>query len=434
VKRRLIGAGETELAKPWSREVHITRSRAEDILKHELVHVVAAPFGIPVLHTSLSPGLTEGLAVAVEGLWGYRTLAQYAAALRSAGIAPPVRALMTSTGFLTSSSAVSYELAGAFCRFLIDRYGMRAMVQVYRTGDYGSAYAVSLDSLIVLWQRSLDSVAVTPPDLASVDVLFRRPPIFGKVCARVHARRLRDARQLVQERRYDDALARYAMLYAEGGSYEALSGLLAMNFRRGEYAAVAHMYDSVTTHDPVPRRYLGLALMAGDAFWALGNNGRAESLYAAVREADISPAMTEAAFIRLWALSDTVASSRLVRYFTTQMSDTERVGWLGAENNAVPYGLREYMRGRLVFRMRMYGAAAHLLQEAGYIGRDSTAEALRQLAIGDALYRAGRIQDARAWYWTSLNFDARPGAVALVNDRLARCDWMSAIQARARNH
>jgi len=329
------------------------------------------------------------------------------------------------------SSSVSYELAGAFCRFLIDRYGMRPLVQVYRTGDYEDAYNAPLDSLIAQWQRSLDSIAVTPSDRASVDALFRRPPIFRKVCARVHARRLRDARQLVQERRYDDALARYAMLYAEGGSTEALSGLLTVQFRRGEYNTVVLLYDSVTTHDPLPRRYLGLGLMVGDALWASGNTRRAESLYTSIRIANISPGMTEAAVVRLWALSDTAASSRLSRYFTADMSDTVRVGWLGAAKNGVPYRLREYMRGRLMFRMHWYGAAARLLQEAGCISGDSTVEALRQIAIGDALFRAGKVQDARVWYWTSLNFDSQPYAVASVNDRLARCDWMAALQARA---
>jgi hypothetical protein len=431
-KRRLIGAGETELAKPWSGEVHITRSSADDVLKHELVHVVAAPFGMPVLHASLSPGLTEGLAVAVEGNWGYRTLAQYAAAIRAAGISPPVRSLMTPAGFMTASSSVSYVLAGAFCQFLVERYGMRALVQAYRTGDYEGAYDAPLDSLLARWQRSLDSVAVTPADRASVDVLFRRPPIFGKVCARVHARRLRDARLLLQDHRYDEALARYVQLYAEGGSIDALSGLLTVRFRMGEYNDVVHLYDSVTAHDPVPRHYLGLGLTVGDALWAEGNIHRAESLYAAVRNASISPGMTEASVIRLWALSDTVARTRLCRYFTTEMSDTERIGWLAASDNAVPDRLWEYLRGRVALRLRWYGGAAVLLENVGCIEQDSTAEALRQVAIGDALCRMGRPQEARGWYWTSLNFNAQPYAMSVVNDRLSRCDWLTAIQARMR--
>ncbi len=432
-KRRLIGAGETEIAKPWSREVHITRGSVDNALKHELVHVVAAAFGVPVLRASFSPGLTEGLAVAVEGLWGYRTLTEYAAAIRSAGIAPPIRDLMTPAGFMSGSSAMSYGLAGAFCRHLIDRYGMRPLMQVYRSGDYEAAYLKPLDSLIAEWERCVDSVAVNESDRASVDVLFRRPPIFRKVCARVHARRLREAQRLLQERRYDEALARYAALYAEGGSYEAFAGLLTAHFRTGGYDAVARLYDSVTASDPIPRRYLPLGVLAGDALWASGNAARAESLYRSVRKAEISPALSEAAFVRLWTLSDTATAQRFSSYFAADTSDTARLVWLGTRKPAVPDRIRNYMRGRLLLRIRQYGGAALLLQEAGCLEQDSAMEALRHIAIGDALYRARRIQDARAWYWTSLNFNAQPYAREVVDDRLARCDWMAAMIARMRN-
>ncbi len=433
VKRRLIGAGETELAKPWSGEVHITRSSVDDALKHELVHVVAAPFGVRVLKASLSPGLTEGLAVAVEGLWGYRTLAEYAAAIRSAGLAPSISGLMTPAGFMTNSSSVSYVLAGAFCRYLIDRHGMRPLMQVYNSGDYEAAYQQTLDSLIVEWQHTLDSVRVTDSDGASVDVIFRRPPIFGKVCVRVHARRLRDAQRLMQQHRYDEALARYRMLYAEGGSYEALSGLLSAHLRMGNFETVAQLYDSVRTHDRIPRRYLLLAVPAGDALWAAGNRARAESLYASVRNAEISPGLTEAAFVRLWALSDSSAASALWPYFAGEMSDTMRVARLWGMAGQVPDPLRQYLQGRLMSRMRRYDQAAYLLQEAGAIVRDSVVEALRQISIGDAMLRTGRVQEARGWYWTSLNVDARPYSVEVINDRLSRCDWLDAHQPPVRN-
>jgi tetratricopeptide (TPR) repeat protein len=433
VKRRLIGAGETELAKPWSGEVHITRSSVDDALKHELVHVVAAPFGTRLIKASLSPGLTEGLAVAVEGLWGYRTLEQYAAAIRAAGLAPPIGALMTPAGFMTQSSSVSYVLAGAFCRYLIDSHGMRPLLQVYNSGDYEAAYLRPLDSLIVDWQHALDSVRVTSSDGATVDVIFRRPPIFGKVCVRVHARRLREAQRLMQQHRYDEALARYTQLYAEGGSYEALSGLMAAHLRRGNFQTVMQLYDSATARDRIPRRYLVLALSSGDAHWATGDRAGAAALYTAVRSAELSPGLTEAAFVRLWALSDSSAASALQPYFVTEMSDTVRVGWLAMRAREIPDPLREYLRGRLMLRMRRYVEAAQLLVQAGTIVQDPVVEALRQVSIGDALLRAGSVQEARGWYWTSLNHDARPYAAAVVNDRLARCDWIESHQAAAGN-
>jgi len=432
-KRRLIGAGETEVAKPWSREVHLTRSSVDNALKHELVHIVAAPFGVPVMKASFSPGLTEGLAVAVEGSWAYRTLAQHAAALRMAGIAPSIRALMTPAGFMATASSMSYVLAGAFCRHLVDSYGMRPLLQVYRSGDYVAAYDKPLDSLIAEWHRALDSVKVSERDRASVDVIFRRPPIFGKVCARVHARRLRDAQRFLRQRRYDEAHALYATLYAEGGSYEALSGLLFSYFRKGDYSALTHMYDSVTTHDPVPRRYLILGILAGDAAWASGKLSRAESLYAQVRAGDISPGLTESAFVRQWALSENATASRFLPYIVDEMSDSARVSWLGMMGGSLPDPLRSFLRGRLLLRMGLYDEAAYALLQAGTIADDPAVEALRQRSIGDALLRSGRTEEARAWYWTSMNYDARPYVQEIVHDRVEYCEWLGAQPPSSRD-
>ena len=423
-KRRLIGIGETEIAKPWSREVHMTRSSMDASLKHELVHVIAGQFGLPVIHASFSTGLVEGIAVAVDGSWGYRTLPQYAAALRAAGLAPPVDRLMTPAGFIAQSSSVSYVLAGAFCKFLLDTYGMRPLLQVYRTGDYETAYQLPLDALIAAWQRSLDAVPVGASDSASVDVFFRRPPLFGKVCARVHARRLREARELLRRHRDEEALERYAALAARSGGYDALAGLMTAHFRKGDYAAVNGLYDSVTTHDPIPRRYLALGIMAGDARWGNGDTAGAARLYGEVRAARLSPGLLEAAAVRLLILSDTAATRQLRWYFFTEQSDTALAAGLARPASGKAQELSHYLRGRIAFRMRRYDDAANLLQSVDAVRRDPELDAIRQRLRGDALVHCGRYEDAKSEYWTSLNNDASPYAVDDVGDRIARCDWL----------
>jgi len=57
--------------------------------------------------------------------------------------------------------------------------------------------------------------------------------------------------------------------------------------------------------------------------------------------------------------------------------------------------------------------------------QDSTLEAIRRVNLGDALVRSGRIQEAREWFWTALNYDSRPFAAQMVDDRLSRCDWLA---------
>lgn len=423
-KRRLIGAGITEFAKPWNREIHITLQGVESSLRHELAHVVAAPFGVPLIQTSLSPGLIEGLAVAMEGTWGYRTLPQYAAALHRAELAPDIQQLMSVRGFAAQSSAISYVLAGALSRHLIDQYGMRPFLQVYRNGDYETAYGRPLPSLIAEWKSSLDSVAVDDQMRAAVDVFFRRPTVFTKVCVRLHARRVRQARQLLAERRYAEAGELYRTLLTTGGGYDASAGLLQTLHRQQAYMQATDLYDSLVTHDPHPLRYLPLAITAGDAAWALGNPIRARTLYSQVRQADVTPGLTESATLRLWGLDDTVHAGFFRQYFLSDTSDTARAGMLGHTLGGSGDTLRHYLRAQVFMRMKNYNLAAILGKQAGVLSFDPLLEARRRVFIGDMEVRLGAYQDARSQFWTSLNYDARDYAMHIIDERIARCEFL----------
>ena len=378
---------------------------------------------MPVIHVSTSPGLTEGLAIAVEGVWGGRTLAQHAALIRRAGLMPPLERMLGPTGFIAQSSSVSYVLAGAFARHLIDRYGMRRFLFLYGHLSYEQVYGHTLPELITAWHRSVDSVAAEPGDSAVVDALFRRPPLIGKVCVRLYARRVREARGLVADRNFDKALPLYRSLAGIGG-YEAVAGLINLHARRQEYNAVVDLYDSLTTHDDHPARYLPLAITAGDAAWALGDPIHARQLYSAVRSARVTPSLTEAAAIRLHAVSDTAAGSGFRTFFLSDASDTARAMMMNAPTNTGADSLRWYLRGRLLFRMQRFAEARQLFERAGFLGADPALEAARCMALGDAALRSGELQEARAAYWSALNFDNRAAAVLEIDERIARCEFL----------
>ena len=197
-RKRLIGAGTTSIAKPWRREIHLLRGSYEQVLKHELVHVVAGRFSPTIIRASFSTGLVEGLAMAVEWDWGNRTLHQYAAAMHAAGFAPEIRSLMGFAGFARQAPSVSYVLAGSFCRHLIDRFGMRTMTALYGGASLEDLTGSDLEALIAEWRSFLGGVPLTEEDLEAVEVFFRTPPVFDRVCARVVARWTREARQALE--------------------------------------------------------------------------------------------------------------------------------------------------------------------------------------------------------------------------------------------
>ncbi len=431
VKARLIGTATTNIAKPWRNELHTTKQSLEGTLKHELVHVVAGRFGLPIIRANFSTGLVEGLAMAVEWDWGNRTLHQYAAAMRRFNVEPDIKGLMTFAGFASSSSSVSYVLAGSFCRYLIDRYGIRLMVQLYGSGDYRRAYGRTLDALIAEWHGFLDRIPVPESDRGVVDVLFRRPAIFGKVCARVIGQRNIHAASAFGRRDYATAEQLYSQSYEEGRGYEALSGLLASALRAGHYGVLTSVLDTVIRPDPRPDQYLPLFIYVGDALWAMGKPGEARPLYVEVHTVDFSEAYTEAAAARMLACAAADRSPGLLRYFLSGAPDSVRITMLDsllASN--VRDTIARYLKGRVLLRLNRNSESLAVLDSLNMLPLDRILEAIRLKAEGLALYRLGIFQKAKEKFWLSLNAVHTDAARTGVDDWVERCEWMELRRGR----
>jgi tetratricopeptide (TPR) repeat protein len=425
VKQRLIGAGTTSIAKPWRNEIHITRQTVDGTVKHELLHVVAGGFGVPVIHASLSAGLVEGLPMALEGEWGTRTLHEYAAAIRRAGIMPDMQQLMSIYGFATQSSSVSYVLAGSFCRYLIDRFGMRKLVQVYGQSGYETVYGRTLGQLLTDWKGYLDRIPEQPGDGMMVDASFRRPPIFRKVCARVLANRNEQARNSLAEKDYPRAEELFAASYADGHSYESLSGWLVSALREGKFGVLSAVYDTTIAVDPRPAEYLPLFLLIGDAYWAQGRGDRAFVLYDSMQRANLSRGLTDAALCRMLAMRNEHHAA-LLSYMLSDAPDSLRLMLLDSLSVLAPNdGLMCFLQGKTLLRLQRFDDALKRLRgfELGDI--DVRLEASRRIAVGEALFRLRRFQEAKASFWLSLNNVYSSGAKALVDQWIERCDWMS---------
>ncbi len=423
-KQRLIGAGNTDIAKPWSGQIHISRQSLEGSLKHELVHAAAAPFGFPVVRASLSTGLVEGVAMAVDGEWGNRTLHEYAAALREAGIAPPIDGIMSFWGFASHQSSVSYILAGSFCRYLIDRYGMRNLMQLYRSLDYRVVYGRTLGELALEWEGYLDRVPLDDEDQDGVDALFRRPPIFRKVCARVLARRSLEARGSFARKDYAVAESLYAGVYADGGSYEAFAGYLSSAFKNGRMSVLTSSLDAVILADGHPARYLPLFINIGDAFWASGEPEKAYALYSRVYRADFTEGYTEAAALRLVAMDTDPGGGILLPLFLADYTDSLRVVVVDSLLRRGPGDrMLQYMKARSLLHAGEFTEVVATLRALDLTSADVALEALRLRYLGQALFRLGRFGEARTAFWISLNAADTDIAEEKVDTWLDRCEW-----------
>ena len=424
VKQRLIGAGNTDIAKPWSGQIHISRQSLEGSLKHELVHAVAAPLGIPLIGASLSTGLVEGLAMAVDGEWGNRTLHEYAAMLREADMAPPIEEIMSLWGFASHQSSVSYVLAGSFCRYLIDRYGMPRMALLYRTLDYRDIYGRSLAGLAREWEEYLDGVQLYDEDQDCVDALFRRPTIFGKVCARVLAARTLAARRAFASRNFAVAESLYARVWNAGGSIDAFSGYLGSALRLGKTNVLTSAMDTVVLADERPARFLALFIPIGDAYWVSGEREKANALYDRVYQADLAEGYTEAAALRLLAMDIDPQGRIYLPLFLADVADSARVAVIDSLT-ALGEGSRllVYIKARALLREGAFQDVVATLQGIDLTDDDLELEALRLRYLGQALYRLGRYAEARNAFWISLNADDADIAEDKVDTWIDRCEW-----------
>lgn len=190
----LTGASGYLFAKPWLGEIHTQLDDRGELaaLDHELVHVLAARFGLPFLRVSIRYGLIEGLAEAVAADYAERDWRHEssAAALRL-GLLPRAGDVISSLGFATRDAGTSYVAAASFCGFLLKRYGAEPLRSVYAWGDFARSYGRSLDELDREWRHFLSAMKVSRRALARSSRAFDReqsPPFFRRLCARLGIR------------------------------------------------------------------------------------------------------------------------------------------------------------------------------------------------------------------------------------------------------
>ncbi|HVV51668.1 MAG TPA: hypothetical protein VHO06_18510, partial [Polyangia bacterium] len=210
-KKALVGAGETLYAKPWTREMFVQEHFPSRRLRHEMAHVFAGSFGdpffgvalawrwTPLPHPVLAMGLVEGIAEAADAgdPWGDATIHQEAAAMIADGLAPPL-AEVVGAGFTTLAGARAYTLAGSFSAFLLATRGPEKLRALYHSaGNFSDVYRMPLSDLEREWRQFLAREPLTPRQRAHASEEFRRPAIFGRVCARELAARVGEARGLL---------------------------------------------------------------------------------------------------------------------------------------------------------------------------------------------------------------------------------------------
>jgi hypothetical protein len=236
-KKRLMGAGDTYIAKPWRREVYLQMSGyPHPVLGHELAHVIAGSFGRGPFRIAgklgglwPNPGLIEGVAVAASPDDDALTDLQWVHAMMDLGTLPPVETVF-SVDFLGAPASKAYTIAGAFVRWVLGRYGAEAVRAWYGGGSLPALTGRSWSELDLDFRKEASAAALSPDASAYAKAKFEHAAIFGRRCPHVvdglrqHADQCRDAHEVdravdlydqVLERDPHDWAARYSRAVTE---------------------------------------------------------------------------------------------------------------------------------------------------------------------------------------------------------------------------
>jgi tetratricopeptide (TPR) repeat protein len=452
-KRGLMGAAHTMVAKPWRREVYLQHEGwPAQTLTHELAHVFAGRFGDPLLAISrrgldVNVGLIEGVAVAASWAGQPLTPHQVVKVLRDAKLVNgDTLAQVMGPRFFGLNAGQAYNVAGSFCRFLLDTRGAAKLEQLYRDAgsdeSYRRIYGASFAELRDQWLAMVDHDVVVPQSEVALALdRLRHPSVFGKPCAHALALARQTAHQAAQSGDRARALQLFNQLCADDprdvdGLVDALDATVAAD-ARAEARAFAQRLLARDDLNGILRAHaesaLGdLDLLDGAAVEARDHYQRALLLPADEAQSRL---LTVKHLVASWPAgpSRTAIAQLLAAPAGTHDGAVDLMSLRGLCDADPGRALYRYLlakqlfaRGRFAEIVDLYASSARPTEPLPDARFDR--EETRVLAV--AHYRTGDLGGARALFdRLAHDPDATEGARLDAADWIARCDFARGHQS-----
>jgi len=320
-KKRLMGAGDTYIAKPWRREVYLQMgSYPHPVLGHELAHVVAGSFGQGPFKIGgklgglwPNPGLIEGVAVAASPDDDALTDLEWAHAMLDLGTLPPIDTVF-SFDFLAAPASKAYTLAGAFVRWALGRFGA-AMVRAWYGGDAITRLTgKSWSDLDAEFRKDAAATVLSPEAVAYAKAKFERAAIFGRKCPHVvdgirqHADQCRDAHEV------DRAVDLYGqVLSRDPHDWAARYGRAVTELRFGDAATGRRELHGLLEDEAEPRTWKDRTLdVLADDELLRGDPAAAATSYAAIAARSVDEDYARMEEVKSLAADDPVARAAIL--------------------------------------------------------------------------------------------------------------------------
>jgi hypothetical protein len=422
-KQRFIGTSSTNIAKPWRKEIHLTSDSFESTFRHELVHVLASEFGSPIIHASVYMGMNEGLAVASDWQEGLFSPHQYAAALLRDQKIHDVSSLFTLSGFARMPSSYSYLVAGSFCKYLIDRFGIERMKVAFTNVGFVAAYGESLESLIVDWVLFLKTIDISELSTETVRVLFSQQTIFQKICARELAERNVYGVQALRTKKYEEAEKIFSASYADAQTGSSLRGLMQSLLAKGKSLEVLRLYDELPDKSFL-KIHPAVLLLTADAYYLKNNYLSARKLYHTLEEMRISESYTEVSALRGMLVHERISDTLFRKIFYTASEDSARVHLLSMSKT--PALSLQYLSAVSLSRLKLADSAIVLFEKIISSVEDPSLKYFAAHRAGSLLFDQQNFERAKSFYWTAKNYSITLEQNAAIEEVLDLCDFMQA--------
>lgn len=342
-KTRLTGAGGNVYAKPWTGEIHVEYSRNTiNALKHELVHVISAPMGVPVFGSSTIGGYGEGIAEGIE--WspaGDMLPHAWAAALREAddpyaeGAKLFPRDVLPNTlfpentwwfsmllgngsagGFYGGRLGLNYTVSASHTRWFLDEFGIEAYRKVYIRNNTQAGLGMSSTEVAELWMEYLDHVPVMQSEIDFAFLAYSPPKFTMRVCAHELAEHQRLALEHTQKQDWEKAFDEYAILV------DFSPGNISYGYQQAKMLFNQEMYDETLefiaglkeweSADASWQAYL--TLLEGDTYARLGQLNTASLKYQEALDGSLNQSGKENVLLRFEVLNSPAMDEYLAAF------------------------------------------------------------------------------------------------------------------------
>lgn len=399
-KKRLMGAANTYIAKPWRDEVYLQlRGYPHPVLGHEIAHVVAGSFGRGPFRIAgaawgllPNPGLIEGIASAASPDDDVLTDLAWCRAMKDAGLLPRLSSLF-SLSFLGQPAGRAYTVAGAFVEWLREREGVETIRAWYGGADLPTLTGRSWEALEQEFHAHLDTLSLSPSIEEYARAKFDKPSVFGRTCPHLVDRLRGEGEACLRDHDLDGAAQAFERaLGVDARDARSRLGLAELQIARGDADRARADYTKIIEEDPSAQVRERAREARADLLALAGEYVLAEQDYAQIERESHNEDTARAAEVRRMASADPLLRAPVFTFLIGVAPYGQKSQLLagallgeGRRSSGRSAALASYLLGKNLQSQGAYAEALPWLrsahQEQGELGPRVRRELQRQLAI-----------------------------------------------------